>query len=124
MSNIRKKGKLHLRAGVGASRLFYWGLDDDLAVAILVLSALSIYLAFDITKITKGAPRGWYVVIAAFVTAFIFRATQLYFDVQSASGVIDDVEATISLVIGILFVVGLFMLDSSFRRRLKAAQAS
>jgi len=104
--------------------LFYWGLDDDLAVAILVLSALSIYFAFDITRITKGAPHGWYVVIAAFVTAFVFRATQLYFDVQSASNIIDDVEATISLIIGILFVVGLFMLDSSFRRRLKAAQAS
>jgi glycopeptide antibiotics resistance protein len=104
--------------------LFYWGLEDDLASAIMVLSALSIYLAFDIARLTKGAPRGWYVIIAAFATAFIFRATQLYFDVQSASNIIDDVEAAISLVVGILLVVGLFMLNSSFRRRLKATQTS
>jgi glycopeptide antibiotics resistance protein len=110
--------------GVGVRKLFYWGLDDDLAVLILVLSAISIYLAFDITRLTKGAPRGWYVVVAAFVTAFIFRAVQLYFDVQSASDVIDDAEAAISLVVGVLFVVGLYMLHSSFRKRLKAAQTS
>lgn len=100
--------------------MLYWGLDDDLAVVILVLSAVSIYLAYDITRLAKGAPRGWYVVIAAFVTAFIFRAVQLYFDIQSSTDIIDDVEASISIVIGVLFVIGLFMLYSSFRRQLKA----
>lgn len=104
--------------------MFYWGLDDDLAVAILVLSALSIYLAFDITRLTKGAPRGWYLIVGAFVLVFVFRATQLYLDVQSTSDLIDDVEAVISLVAGVFFVVGLLMLSSSFRRRLKAAQTS
>jgi hypothetical protein len=104
--------------------MFYWGLDDYLAVAILVLGALSIYLAFDITRITKGAPRGWYVIVAAFVVAFVFRATQLYYDVQSPSDIIDDTEAAISLIALILFAVGLFMLNSSFRRRAKAVQVS
>jgi hypothetical protein len=104
--------------------LLYWGLDDDLTVVILVLSALSIYLAFDITRLTKGAPRGWYVIIVAFLIAFIFRATQLYFDVQSPSDIINVEEAAISLLAGILFVVGLYMLNSSFRRRLKATDAS
>lgn len=104
--------------------MFYWGLDDDLAATILALSAINIYLAFDITRLTKGAPRGWYVIIAAFVVGFVYRATQLYLDVQSASSLIDDVEASISLLVGVLFAVGLFMLDSSFRRRLKTAQTS
>lgn len=102
--------------------MFYWDVEDDLASAILVLSALSVYLAFDITRITKGAPRGWYVVIAAFVTIFVFRATQLYLDVQTPSNTIDEIEATISLIIGVLLAAGLYMLNSSFRRRLNAAQ--
>ena len=104
--------------------MFYWGLDDYLALVILVLGALCIYLAFDITRITQGAPRGWYVIVGAFVVAFVFRAAQLYYDVQSPSGLIDDTEATISLLALVLFVVGLFMLNSSFRKRLKAVQVS
>jgi hypothetical protein len=62
--------------------LFYWGFDDYLALIILLLSALSIYYAFSITRIAKGAPRGWYVIIAALAIGFIFRVTQLYLDVQ------------------------------------------
>jgi hypothetical protein len=108
----------------GRRFLFYWGLDDDLAVVILALSVLSIYLAFDITRPTKGAPRGWYVLIAAFVVAFMFRVAQLYYDVQSPSDIINVGEAMISLLAGVLFVVGLFMLNRSFRRRMKAISAS
>jgi hypothetical protein len=104
--------------------LIYWGLDDDLTVTILVLSALSIYLAFDITRVTKGAPRAWYFIISAFVVAFVFRAVQLYDDVQSPSDIINVQEAAISLIAAVLFVVGLWMLNSSFRKRLKAVQAS
>ena len=104
--------------------MLYWGFDDDLAVAIVVLSALCVYYAFAITKITKGAPRGWYVIIAAFVIGFVFRIIQLYYDVQSPSNIIDVEEAAISLLAFLLFVVGLWMLNSSFRRRLKAAQTS
>lgn len=104
--------------------MFYWGFDDDLAVVNLVLSVLSIYLAFGIARLTTGAPRGWYVIVAAFGVALIFRAAQLYFDVQSPSDVISVEEATISIVAGMLFVVGLYMLRSSFKRRLEAVQTS
>lgn len=103
--------------------MFYWGLDDDLAVIILALSVASIYLAFDISRLTRGAPRGWYVIVAAFMVSLIFWAAQLNFDVQSPSDIIDVVEATISIMAGILFLVGLFMLNSSFRRRLRAVQS-
>jgi len=104
--------------------LFVWGIDDDMTVVILLLSALSIYLAVDITRLTKGAPRGWYVIITAFLAVLVYWAVQLYFDTQSASDLIDDTEASISIVVGVLFVVGLYMLNSSFRRQVKTAQAS
>jgi uncharacterized membrane protein YjjP (DUF1212 family) len=103
--------------------LLYWGFEDDLAVAVVVLSAVCIFYAFSITRVTRGAPRGWYVMIVAFVVGFVFRATQLYFDVQSPSNIIDEEEAVISLLALLLFVAGLWMLNSSFRRRMKAAEA-
>ncbi|MGP8057940.1 MAG: hypothetical protein ACLP9K_10120 [Nitrososphaerales archaeon] len=104
--------------------MLYWGFEDDIALAIVVLSVLCIYYAFAITRTTKGAPRGWYVIVVAFVVGFVFRVTQLYFDVQSPSNLIDVEEAAISLLALLLFVAGLWMLNSSFRRRVKAAQAS
>lgn len=104
--------------------MFYWGFNDDLSVVILVLSALNIYYGFAITRITRGAPRGWYVIVVAFVVGFVFRATQLYYDVQSLSNITDMEEAVISLLALFLFVAGLWMLNSSFRRQLKATQTS
>jgi glycopeptide antibiotics resistance protein len=103
--------------------LLYWGVDDYLVTGILVLSALSFYFSLDITKITKGAPRGWYFVMGAFALVFIFSATQLYFDIQSPADYIDDLESSILLVVGVLFVAGLYLLDSSFLRRSKAIAA-
>lgn len=93
-------------------------------MAILVLSAISIYYALAITGTTKGAPRGWYVIIIAFVALFLFRAVELYYDVQSSSDIIDDAEAAISVVVGLLFVLGLLMLNRSFRRQLESAQTA
>ena len=106
--------------------MLYWGLDNDMAVGILVLSAASVYLAYDMTRLAKGAPRGWYVVVAAFGVEFLFRAVQLYFDTQSSTDSIDDAEAAATLVIGVLLVVGLYMLRSSFRKRanVHASQSS
>ncbi|MDG6898133.1 MAG: hypothetical protein JRN24_00200 [Nitrososphaerota archaeon] len=104
--------------------MIYWGADDDLAVVIMLLSVLSIYLAFDITRITRGAPRAWYLIIGGFIVFSVFRAVQLYFDVQSPQGIISIEEASISLFAGILFVIGLFMLDRSFRTQLRAARGS
>jgi glycopeptide antibiotics resistance protein len=104
--------------------LIYWGVDDDLTVIIIALSALSMYFAFDITRITRGAPRAWYVVIGGFVVLFVFRISQLYFDVQSSLDIINIDETTISLFAGVLFAIGLFMLARSFRSQQRAAQAS
>lgn len=104
--------------------MLYWGIEDDLAVVILALTVINVYYALAITKIAKGAPRGWYVIIAGFVAVFIFRAAELYFDVQSPSNTIDAEEAAISILAALLFVVGLIMLNSSFRKRLKASGTS
>src|SRR5271169_6580132 len=104
--------------------LIYWGIDDDLTVIIIALSALSIYLAFDITRITKGAPRAWDLVIGGFVVLFVFRVQQLYFDVQSPQDIIMTDEAAVSLIAGLLFAIGLFMLGRSFRAQQRAAHGS
>lgn len=50
----------------------------------------------------------------------VFRILQLYFDTQSASGLIDDTEALLSVAVNSLPVVGLCLLDRSFRRRTAA----
>lgn len=102
--------------------MLYWGVDDDLAVLILAFSAFSVYKAYAISRLADGAPRGWYVIVAAFVALFAYWAAQLYIDSRTASNVIDDVGATVSLLVGVLFVVGLLMLYSSFRRRLTVTE--
>lgn len=104
--------------------MIYWGLDDELVLLIIALSVLSIYFAFDITRITRGAPRAWYVVIAGFVVLFAYRVVQLYFDVQTPQDIISVEEASISLLAGALFAAGLFMLDRCFRAQQKAADGS
>jgi len=88
----------------------------------LMLNAVSVYFALAIARLTNGAPRAWYVIVIGFVVLFIFWGAQLFLDVQSPSDVIHVEEAAISLLAGILFLAGLSMLNSSFRRRLKAAQ--
>jgi len=104
--------------------LIYWGIDDDLAIIILILSALSIYLSFDITRVARGAPRAWYFIIGGFAVLLLFRLVQLYFDVQSPQDIISVEEASIAIVAGLLFVIGLFMLNRNFRLHQRAAQGS
>jgi len=104
--------------------LIYWWAEDDLAVIDMALSALSIYFAFDITRVAKGAPRAWYFIIGGFAVFFVFRAVQLYFDVQVPADIISIEEELISLLAGILFAIGLFTLDRRFRAQQKAAQGN
>jgi uncharacterized membrane protein YedE/YeeE len=99
--------------------LFYWGFEDDLALAVVLLSAVCICYSIAIIRIAEGAPRGWYVIVVAFAVGFVFRVTQLYFDVQSPSNLIDVEEAIISFLALLLFVAGLYMLNSNFKRQLK-----
>lgn len=107
-----------------APDLLYWGLDDYLVIATIALSIAGIYLAFEITRIAQGAPRGWYFLIAALAFLLTFRVVQLYFDVQSQSDYIDDLETSISVVAEVLLVIGLYMLNRSFRRRAKVEKSS
>jgi vacuolar-type H+-ATPase subunit I/STV1 len=104
--------------------LFYWGLDDTLDLVVILLNAGGIYLAYEITRITKGAPRGWYFVIIAFGVFLVFRASQLYFDTQTPSDTINIIEAVISIVAWVFLITGLYLLNASFRRRLKTAETS
>ena len=103
--------------------MLYWGFEDDLALAVLILSVVNIYFALAIARIAAGAPRGWYVLISAFVVNLGYRGIELYFDVQTPNNIIAVDEATIALILSILIVLGLSMLNSSFRRRAKIAQA-
>ena len=101
--------------------MLYWGLDDYLAAAIIIISALSVYVSVDITRISSGAPRAWQLIILAFTAMLVYRAVQLYYDTQSESNLIDDWEALLSLIAGLLLLGGLAMLDLSFRKHSKAA---
>jgi hypothetical protein len=102
--------------------LLYWGFSDDLAAVVVVLMALSVYYSLEITRVSKGAPRAWYLFIAAFSTCLVYRLVQLYFDVQSSSNLINNWEVSLSLAAGLLLLGGLVMLTRSFRRQLKAIQ--
>lgn len=104
--------------------MIYWGLDDALAIGILVFAALSVYISYDITRVSEGSPRAWNLFIAAFVVLLVYRAVQLYFDLLSPSGIIDDWEALISLIANALLVAGLALLDYTFRKHLRVLQAA
>ena len=101
--------------------LVYWSLADTLAVALVVFDAWSILLAYGIIRLTGGAPKAWYFITAAFVVLLISTVTRLYFDVQTPDTVISDTETTISLLVGVLLAIGLFLLLKTFQRQLKAA---
>ena len=101
--------------------MVYWSLADTMAVALIVFDAWSILLAYGITTLTGGAPRAWYLIIAGFGVLLVTTMTQLYFDIQSPDNLISDTETGISLVVGVLFAIGLFLLLKTFQRQLKAA---
>jgi hypothetical protein len=101
--------------------LVYWSLADTLTVALIVFDAWSILLAYSITRLTGGAPKAWYFITAAFGVLLISTMTRLYFDIQSPDSIIGDTETGISLIVGILLAIGLYMLLNTFQRQLKAA---
>jgi quinol-cytochrome oxidoreductase complex cytochrome b subunit len=104
--------------------LVYWSLADTLAIALIVFDAWSILFAYSIARLTGGAPKAWYLIIAAFGVLLVRTMTQLYFDIQSPDSVISDTETGISLVVGILLAVGLYLLFRTFQRQLKVASPS
>jgi hypothetical protein len=90
----------------------------------VLLSALSIYIAYDITRIASGAQRAWYLIMLGFVVLLIRTATGLYFDVQTPVDVIDAGESLITLIVVVFFVFGLFALDRTFRKQFRVRQES
>jgi hypothetical protein len=120
-----QKSKLELesRASI-CSKLFDPSAADVVSIVIVALSALCIYLAYDITRITSGAPKAWYVIILAFAVLLVRRATQAYLDILSPSNDVDVEEALVTLVVVALFVVGLLMLDRTFRKQVMVSQGS
>jgi quinol-cytochrome oxidoreductase complex cytochrome b subunit len=101
--------------------LVYWTLADTLAVASIIFDAWSILIAYTITRLTGGAPKAWFLIIAAFGVLLIYTMTLLFFDIQSPDSLISDTETSISLIVGLLFAIGLFLLLKTFQRQVKAA---
>jgi hypothetical protein len=102
--------------------LFYFDAGSVISIIIVALSAGCIYLAYDITRITAGAPKAWYVIIAAFAVLLVKRAGQAYYDIISRTNDISLDEATTTLMVVLLFVVGLYMLNRTFRKQFKVSQ--
>ena len=101
--------------------MVYWSLADTLAVALIAMDTLSIVIAYVLTRLTGGAPKAWYLIIAAFGVLLIRTVIQLYFDIRSPDSLISDTETAISLSVGVLFAIGLFWLLKTFQRQLRAA---
>jgi hypothetical protein len=102
--------------------LLYWGFADYLSVVIMALYALGLYFAFSLTRITRGAPAAWYVVIAALALLLFRRAVELYYDVQTQSSISDTEETVLSFFVALFLSTGLLMLARTFRRQLRASQ--
>jgi hypothetical protein len=102
--------------------LLYFDSGNIVSIATAVLCAVCIYLAYDITTITAGAPKAWYVIIAAFGVLLVKRTVQAYYDILIPGSGISTDEAITTLVVIVFFAVGLYMLDTTFRRQLKISQ--
>jgi len=120
----RRRGSQGESGEASARKLAYITFADGLSIVIVALSALSIYLAYGITKISSGAPRAWYLIIAGFVVLLIKTVIDLYLDIISPLDLIDATQAVTTLVIIVFFVLGLFALHRTFRRQLKISQES
>jgi hypothetical protein len=108
--------------GDASPQLLYFDFTNITSIATAVLCAICMYLAYDITTITAGAPKAWYVIIAAFGVLLVKRTVQAYYDILTPGSDISADEAVTTLVVIIFFAVGLYMLDRTFRRQLKVSQ--
>jgi hypothetical protein len=115
-NSIRGKRELR-RAG-----LLYWDFADDLSVGIIVLYVVGTYAAYSLTRIARGAPAAWYVIVAALALMMLRRVVQLYYDVQTTVPSATASENVLSLLVALLLSAGLVMLTRAFRRQLRASQ--
>jgi hypothetical protein len=102
--------------------LLYWGVAEYLSVIIIALYALGLYFAYSLTRITRGAPTAWYVIILAFALLLMRRAVELYDGLQAQAGASNTQETVLSLFVALFLSTGLFMLSRTFRRQLRVAQ--
>ena len=103
--------------------VLYFTLTDAFASVVVVLSALSILMAYRITRISRGAPEAWYVIIAAFVARFVYTVFILYVDILTPADTIDPGQTEAQMVTNVLFLVGLYMLDRAFMKAKLAQEA-
>ena len=101
--------------------MIYWSLADYLVVATLVFDAWSLMIAYTLPRLMGGAPYAWYLIMGGFSVVLISTAVDLYSDTQTPTALIDDTQAAISLVFGILFALGLYMLLRAAKRQLMVA---
>lgn len=104
------------------TQLLYWGFADDLSLASIALYAVCVFFAYSLTRMTRGAPAAWYVIILAFVLLLLRRVIGLYMDVQTQVSAAETDETVLSFFVSLFFTLGLFMLSRSFRRQLRLAQ--
>ncbi len=100
-----------------------WNFADTLAVVEIAFYAFSLFLAYNLTRLTGGAPKAWYLVVAAFGVLLVREVFRLYFDIQSPENMLDDLQVGISLLVSILFSIGLYLLFKTFQRHLTIADS-
>jgi hypothetical protein len=104
--------------------LLYWGFAEYLSILIIVLYALGLYFAYSLTRITRGAPTAWYVIILALALLLMRRAVELYNSIQTQTSLSDTEETVLSFFVALFLSTGLLMLMRTFRRQLRVAQES
>jgi hypothetical protein len=102
--------------------LLYWDLADYLSVMIIVLYVVGLYAAYSLTRIARGAPAAWYVIIMALALLLLRRVVELYYDVQTNVPLFNNAETALSFFVALFLSAGLVMLTRGFRRQLRASQ--
>jgi hypothetical protein len=102
--------------------LLYFGFEQDLSILTIPVYALGVYYAYSLTRITRGAPAAWYVIILALVLLLLRRVVGIYPDLQAPASVSDIEETVLAFLVALLLSVGLLMLARTFRRQLKISQ--
>ena len=103
--------------------MFYWGLDELLAVVGISLCFVATYVTFDMIQVGEGAPRAWYIVVAAFMVLVAYHGARIYFNSSSPDTFAHDVTAALLVTFDLLFLAGATLMDLSFRKRMKAIRS-